>query len=156
MYFLEGQVLVCAHQDAAGGALHHLDDSVVDRVLVLLKPPSDVVGHDTGVVGDGEVGVLIRLRLRLQEHRQLAKRRLQLLLEGLVGGLGEEGLLLEDGPDAHGLLEHDDGGCQVHAEVHHHPVDPFLDVFFLFHNKPDVLKTVRYLFSESITLTCDG
>merc|ERR1719367_841416 len=38
-----------------GGGLHDLDDSVVDGVLVLLKPSSDVVGHDTSVVRDGKV-----------------------------------------------------------------------------------------------------
>merc|ERR1719367_1342625 len=44
-----------------GGGLHDLDDSVIDGVLVLLKPSSDVVGHDTGVVRDGKVGVLVGL-----------------------------------------------------------------------------------------------
>ena len=82
------------------------------------------------------MGVLVRLRLRLQEDRQLAKGGLQLLLKGLVGGLGEERLLLEDCPDAHGLLEHDDGGGQVHSEIDHHPVDAFLHVLLLLNNKP--------------------
>merc|ERR1719249_461601 len=42
-------------------ALHHFDHRVVDGVLVLLQPSSDVVGHDSGVVGDGKVGILVSL-----------------------------------------------------------------------------------------------
>merc|ERR1719295_1816761 len=42
-------------------ALHHFDHRVVDGVLVLLQPSGDVVGHDSGVVGDGKVGVLVSL-----------------------------------------------------------------------------------------------
>merc|ERR1719394_2211572 len=52
-------------QGASGGGLHHLDDGVVDGVLVLLKPSSDVVGHDASVVGDCKVSVLVGLGLGL-------------------------------------------------------------------------------------------
>ena len=55
---------------------------------------------------NGKVGrLLTRLgRLGLQEVGALAKMVVvQLLLEGLVGGLGEHGLLLEDREDTHGL-----------------------------------------------------
>merc|ERR1719357_2136147 len=83
-------------QFAARRRLHDLNNRIVDWVLVLLQPVGDVVGHDAGVVGDRKVGVLVRLRLGLQEDRQFAKRCLQLLLEGFVSGLGEEGLLLHD------------------------------------------------------------
>merc|ERR1712186_313505 len=54
---------------AGGGGLHHLDNSVVDGILVLLEPASDVVGNDAGVVGDGEVGVLVSLGLGLEEDQ---------------------------------------------------------------------------------------
>ena len=118
--------------------LENLDHSVVDRVLVLLQPTGDVVRDDAGIVGDGEVSILVSLGLRLQEDGKLAKGGLQLLLKGLVGGLGEEGLLLEDCPESHGLLEHDDGRLEVHPKVNHHPVDAFPHVFFLFHHKPTI------------------
>ena len=121
---------------AGGGGLHHLDNSVVDGILVLLEPASDVVGHDAGVVGDGEVGVLVSLGLGLEEDGQLSKGGLQFFLKRLIGRFWEERLLLKDGPDAHGLLEHDDGGGQVHAEVHHHPVNTLSDVLLLLDNKP--------------------
>ena len=112
-------------------------NSVVDWVLVLFKPSSDVVRHNASVVRDSEVGVLVGFRLRLQEDRELAQGGLQLLLKGLVSGLREEGLLLEDGPDAHGLLEHDDGSGQVHAKVDHDPVNTLSHVLLLLHNEPE-------------------
>merc|ERR1712012_138373 len=137
-------------QGAGGGGLHHLDDGVVDGVLVLLKPSSDVVGHDASVVRDGKVSVLVGLGLGLQEDGQLAKGGLQLLLKGLVSGLGEEGLLLEDCPDAHGLLEHDDGGGQVHPEIDHHPVDALLHVLLLLNNKHVVVEELLKLLVDKV------
>ena len=47
----------------------------------------------------------------------------ELVLKGLVGGLGEHGLLLEDGHQTHRLLHAVDGGLQVHPEVHHLPLN---------------------------------
>merc|ERR1719333_1393588 len=127
-------------QGASGGGLHDLDDGVVNGVLVLLKPSSDVVGHDASVVRDGKMGVLVGLGLGLQEDGQLAKGGLEFFLEGLIGSLGEEGLLFQDGPDAHGLLKHDDGGSQVHAEVNHDPVNALAHVFLLLNDKHVVVE----------------
>ena len=59
-----------------------------------------------------------------KEHTQVVG--LQFVLEGLVSGLGKEGLLLKDGKDAHRLLEEVDAGLQVHAEVDHGPLDAWL------------------------------
>ena len=129
---------------AGGSALHDLHHGVVDRILVLLQPVGHVVGHNSGVVRDGKVGVLVGLRLGLQEDGELAQRGLQLLLKGLVSGLGEQGLLLEDGPDAHGLLKHDDGSGQVHAKVNHLPVDAFLDILLLLDDEPKIQKHEVY------------
>merc|ERR1712223_2278739 len=137
-------------QGAGGGGLHDLDHGVVDGVLVLLKPSSDVVGHDASVVRDGKVGVLVGLGLGLQEDGQLAEGGLQLLLKGLVSGLREEGLLLEDGPDAHGLLKHDDGSSQVHAEVNHLPVNAFLDVLLLLNNEHVVVEELLELLVDKV------
>ena len=55
-------------QDARGGRLHQLDHGVVDRVLVLVQPSGDVVGHDAGIVGDGKVGVLVTDTLVAKFH----------------------------------------------------------------------------------------
>merc|ERR1719278_1561834 len=131
-------------------ALHDFDNRVVDGVLVLLEPSSDVVGHDSGIVGDGEVGVLVSLGLGLQEDRKLTKRGLEFFLERLVGRLGEERLLLEDGPDAHGLLKHDDGSGQVHAEVDHDPVNALPHVLLLLHNKHVVVEELLQLLVDKV------
>merc|ERR1711899_31185 len=135
---------------ARAGALHDLNNGIIDRVLVLLQPVGHVVGHDTGVVRDGKVGVLVSLGLGLEEHWQLAKGGLQLLLKGLVSGLREEGLLLEDGPDAHGLLKHDDGSSQVHAEVNHLPVNAFLDVLLLLNDEHVVVEELLELLVDKV------
>ena len=44
---------------------------------------------------------------------------------------GEHALLLEDGQDAHGLLDQVDARRQVHAEVDEVPLDALLRVLFL-------------------------
>merc|ERR1712012_1052831 len=137
-------------KDAVASALHDLHNSVVDRVLVLLQPVGDVVGHDAGVVGDGKVGVLVGLGLGLQEDGQLAKGGLQLLLKGLVSGLGEEGLLLQDGPDAHGLLKHYDGSSQVHAEIDHDPVNSLTYVLLLLDDKHVVVEELLQLLVDKV------
>ena len=60
---------------------------------------------------------------------------LQLGLEGLVGGLGVDGLLLEDGQDAHRLLEELEAGGQVHPEVASHPDDALAHVLLLLQDE---------------------
>ena len=42
-------------------------------------------------------------------------------------------LLLYNGRDTHGFLQHDDADLQVHAEVHHDPVDALRDLLLLLH-----------------------
>merc|ERR1719412_1450515 len=135
---------------ALGGGLHDFDNSVVDRVLVLLQPASHVVVDNTGVVRDAKVSILVSLGGGLQEHRQLAKGSLQLLLKGLVSGFGEEGLLLENGPDTHGLLEHDDSSGKIHTKVHHDPVNTLLDVFLLLNNKHVVVEELLQLLVDKV------
>ena len=63
--------------------------------------------YSSGVVDDGEVSLnLARLGgLGLDEAVGLAQvLSLQLVLKGLVSGLGEHRLFLKDGQDTHGLL----------------------------------------------------
>merc|ERR1719422_811532 len=132
------------------GGLHDLNNSVINGILILLKPSSDIVGHNTSIVRDGKVSILVSLGLGLQEDWQLAKGSLQLLLKGLVGGLGEEGLLLKNGPNTHGLLKHDDGGSQVHAKINHLPVNTFLDVLFLFNNEHVVVEELLELLIHKV------
>merc|ERR1719300_1954721 len=133
-----------------GGGLEHLDNRVVDRVLVLLKPASHVVVDNTGVVRNTEVSVLVGLGGGLQEDWKLAQGSLQLLLKGLVSSLGEERLLLQNGPETHGLLKHDDGSLQVHAEVDHDPVNTLLDVLLLLNNEHVVVEELLELLVDKV------
>merc|ERR1719410_1446144 len=121
---------------ALGGGLHDLDNSVIDRVLVLLQPASHVVVDNTGVVRDAKVSIFVSLGGGLQEHRQLAKRGIQ--------------LLLKNGPDTHGLLKHDDGSGKIHTKVHHDPVNALLDIFFLLHNKHVVVEELLQLLVDKV------
>ena len=68
---------------------------------------------------------------------------LQLGLEGLVGGLGVDGLLLEDGQDAHRLLEELEAGGQVHPEVASHPDDAFAHVLLLLQDEHSVVEELN-------------
>ena len=115
-------------------------------------PSSDVVRHDSGVVGDGKVSILVSLGLGLQEDGKLTQGGLEFFLERLVGCLREEGLLLKDGPDAHGLLKHDDGSGQVHTEVNHHPVDSLAHIFLLFNDEPNRGGDIHYVTCQSVIM----
>lgn len=68
-----------------------------------------VISHyGSGVVHDGEVSLLAAGlgRLGLDEAVGLAKMVVvQLVGKGLVGGLGEHRLFLQDGQDTHGLIQ---------------------------------------------------
>ena len=150
--------------------LQHIDHCVVDLILVLRQPVGDVVVDDAGVVRQGKVGVLVlRARLLLQEGRRLPEKILfQLVFKGLVGCLGEQSLLLEDGHQTHRFLHALDGGLQVHAEVHHLPFDALPvqsqrsyniekltswcspDILLLFENKHVVVEELLQLLVTEI------
>ena len=53
--------------------------------------------------------------------------------KGLIGGLGEERLLLKDGEEGHGLLKHVNALLQIHTEVDIRPVQSLADVHLLQH-----------------------
>ena len=72
----------------------------------------------------------------------------QLLSKGGVGGLGEEGLLLKDGKEGHGLLKHVNALLQIHAEVNVGPVQALPDIHLL-------LKGEHVLVEELLQLLID-
>jgi len=87
--------------------LELVNHSVVQRVLVLLKPASEVVRHGACIMTNGEVGShLTRFGwLWFLEVGRLAQMIVhQLLLKGLISSLGEHRLFLKDGQDTHRLL----------------------------------------------------
>merc|ERR1719422_1842472 len=87
--------------------LDHLDNGVIERILVLLQPSSQVVRDSGSVVNNTKVSIWVtHLGVGLAEVGLLAKQVVKKLLsEGLITGLGEERLLLKDGQQAHGLLK---------------------------------------------------
>merc|ERR1719288_635827 len=91
-----------------GSILHHLDNGVIERILVLLEPSGQVVRDSSGVMDNTKVSIgVTHLGVGLAEVGALAKQVVeQLASEGFISGLGEERLLLKDGQQAHGLLKH--------------------------------------------------
>ena len=103
--------------------LDHLHDGVVQGILVLLQPPSQVVGDHGGVVDNTKVSVGVTgLEVGFAEVGVLPEESVvQLGTEGLVRCLGEHGLLLQNGHQSHGLFHTLNGRLQIHAKVDHLP-----------------------------------
>merc|ERR1712045_101597 len=134
-----------------GSILDELDNGVVQRILVLVQPSSQVVRHGGGVVDDGKVRIRVRPGVGLGKVGPLSQQVLvELSAEGLVSGLGEERLLLEDGKEAHGLLKHVNAGLQVHAEVHVGPVKTLPDVFLLLEGEHVLVEELLELLVDVI------
>merc|ERR1719308_29589 len=56
------------HQ-SIGSPLQYINNSVIDRILILLKPGSHIIGDSSSVVDDSKVSILISLGLRLSKWR---------------------------------------------------------------------------------------
>merc|ERR1712076_326033 len=111
-------VLEAFNGQGVASVLDQLNNGVVEGILVLLQPASQVVRHSGGVVNDSEMRIGVRAGVGLSELGPLAQQvGHQLLSEGGIGGLGEERLLLKDGQEGHGLLKHVNALLQIHAEV---------------------------------------
>merc|ERR1719347_1609977 len=129
---LAGVVSEASNGHGVATVLDHLDDGVIERILVLLQPASQVVGDGGGVMDDSKMCVGVRSGVGLSEVGPLAQQvGVELLTEGLVSGLGEERLLLKHGEETHGLLKHVDAGPQVHTKVNIGPVKTLPDVLLL-------------------------
>merc|ERR1711884_355005 len=134
-----------------GAILNQLNNGVVQRILVLVQPSGQVVRHGGGVVDDGKVRIRVRPGVGLGKVGSLAQQVLvELGAEGLVSGLGEERLLLEDGKEAHGLLKHVNAGLQVHAEVHIGPVEALLDIFLLLEGEHVLVEELLELLVDVV------
>merc|ERR1712002_669543 len=143
--------------DGVGGALHHADDGVVDGILVLEEPASDVVADGTGVVVKGEVslGHALLGRFGLGEGVVLAQMLVHHLLQvGHVSGLGNDTLFLQHGQDAHFLLNQLDGLNQVHTKVDESPLDALGLVLFLLLDEhvvvEELLQTLICVVNEEL------
>ena len=135
--YLAGMILEALNGQRVATVLDQLNNGVVEGILVLLQPSSQVVGDGGGVVDDGKVRVGVGAGVGLGELGPLAQKvGHEFLGEGGIGRLGEEGLLLKDGEEGHGLLKHVDALLQIHPEVNVGPVKSFSDVLLLLEGEP--------------------
>lgn len=94
-------------QQLVGSLFELVHDAVVQGILVLLQPASDVVVDDTSIVSQAEVGRLAAgfRWLGLQEGRRLAQVvGVQLVLKRLVRRFGEHRLFFQNGENTHRLM----------------------------------------------------
>ena len=148
---LPGMVGKDVLDQAVAAVLQDVDDGVVEGILVLLQPPGDVVADRGRVVDDGKVGLLVKFGGGLGEVGRFAEMvALQLFLKGLVGGLREKGLFLQNRQDAHRLFKHRDAGLEVHPKVDHLPVDTLPEVLFLLQHKHVMVEELLELFIAEV------
>merc|ERR1719312_2023571 len=132
--------------------LDHLDNGVIERILVLLQPSSQVVRDSGSVVNNTKVSIgVTHLWVGLAEVGLLAEQVVKKLLsEGLISGLGEERLLLKDGQQAHGLLKHVNARLQVHAKVNIGPVKTLSDIFLLLEGEHVLVEELLKLLVDVV------
>merc|ERR1719189_2917254 len=129
---LAGVILEALNGQRIAAVLDQFNNGVASAVMVLLQPSCQVVGDGGGVVDDGKVRVGVRAGVGLGELSPLAQKvGHELLGEGGIGCFWEEGLLLKDGKEGHGLLKHVNALLQIHAKVNVGPVQTLADVHFL-------------------------
>ena len=132
--YLAGVILEALNGQLVATVLDQLNNGVVEGILVLLQPSSQVVGDGGGVVDDGKVRIRVGAGVGLGKLGPLAQKvGHELLGEGGIGRFWEEGLLLKDGEEGHGLLKHVNALLQIHAEVNVGPVQALANVHFLQH-----------------------
>merc|ERR1719341_2300471 len=125
-------ILEALNGQRVAAVLDQLNNGVVEGILVLLQPSRQVVGDGGGVVDDGKVRVGVGAGVGLGKLSPLAQKvGHELLGEGGIGRFWEEGLLLKDGKEGHGLLKHVNALLQIHAKVNVGPVQALADVHFL-------------------------
>merc|ERR1719447_2573069 len=143
---LLGAVILLLEDEGDNGVAsrsHHANDGLIDGILVLEEPASDIVSDGTSVVVDLKVSLRLALLggLGLAKGLVLAQVLAHHLLQvGLVGGLGDDALFLQHGQDAHLLLNQLNGDNQVHTKVDESPLDTLTLVLFLLLNEHVVVE----------------
>ncbi|TRZ00712.1 hypothetical protein DNTS_000605 [Danionella cerebrum] len=120
-----------------------LTNRLIQWILVLVQPASNVVVHSSSIMDQGEVGLSLALgRLWFLEGIALAKMLVvQLVLEGCICCLGEHALLFKDGEDTHGLFKKELSLLsllltllllELHVTVMEHSSSELVDAHLLF------------------------
>merc|ERR1740123_1369474 len=147
LHGLAGVILEALNGQIVATIFDQLNNGVVEGILVLVQPSSQVVGDGGGVVDDGKVRVGVGAGVGLGELSPLAQQvGQQLLSKGGVSGLGEEGLFLKDGKEGHGLLKHVNALLKIHTEVNVGPVQTLTDVHFLLKGEHVGVEELLQLF----------
>merc|ERR1719234_610058 len=72
---LPGVVSPDVHEQGACASLHDVHHSVIHRVLVFLKPPSDIVADSSSIVDHSKVSIGVSFRHGFGKSGTLAKQR---------------------------------------------------------------------------------
>merc|ERR1719471_817915 len=124
----------------------NISTTVVQGILVLEEPSSQVVGYSGSIVDNSKVSIRVRSWVSLLEVFFLAKQVLMKFgSKSGISGLGEKRLFLKNGQKTHRLLKHGDTFLQVHAKVNIAPFKTFPNVFFLFQDKHVLVKKLLEL-----------
>lgn len=100
------------------GCGQQCDDTLLDRILVLLQPSSDGVVHCTSIMLQLKVSLSTLDWLGFAEVWRFAQMvRVQLLLEGLIGSLGNDTLLFQNGHDTK-RLHKENQSCYINTKLH--------------------------------------
>merc|ERR1712012_896295 len=138
-----------ANHKRVASVLDHLNNGVIERILVLLQPASQVVGDSGGVVDNGKGRIRVRSGVRLGKVGAFTKHVIkQLGSECFISSLGEQRLLPKDGEERHWSLKHVNARLQVHTKVNIGPIKTLLDVLLL-------LKGEHVLVEELLQLLID-
>merc|ERR1712241_626617 len=125
-----------SYHERIASVFQHLNNSVIQGILILEEPSSQVVRDSCSIVDNSKVSIGVRSWVSLLEVFFLAKQVLmKLSSKRLISSLGEERLFFKNGQKTHGLFKHSDTFLQVHAKVNIAPFKTFPDIFLLFQDK---------------------
>jgi hypothetical protein len=121
------------------------DEIVGQRIFVLVEPLGSLVLYVTSIVGNTESS-LGESRLDVLWMSLGVELSVQLVDEGKIGGLREEGFFIEKGQDTHRFLfDEINGWLQVKSEIDECPLDSFLLVLLLLEGKHVVVEELLEL-----------
>merc|ERR1719219_783350 len=112
--------------------LHHLNNGIVQGILVLEKPSSQVVRDSGSIVDNSKVSIWVRSWVSLSKVFTLAKQVLMKFgSKCSISSFREKGLFLKNSQKTHWLLKHGDTFLQIHTKVNISPIETFPNIFLL-------------------------
>jgi len=131
--------------------LDHLNNCVIERILVLLQPSSQVVRDSGGIVDNSKVSIGVWSWVSLCKVSPFSQKvRVKFLSKSLISSFWEKRFFLKDSQKSHGLFKHVNAFLQIHTKVHIGPVKTFPDIFLLFKSEHVLVKELLQLFVDII------